>query len=64
MKARELRQRTDAELVETLQKLRESLFQLRVQRTMNQLKDVHRPAQVRKDIARVLHILHERGVKV
>lgn len=64
MKARELRQRTDAELLEQLQKLRETLFQLRVQRTTNQLKDKHKPMQVRKDIARILLILHERGIQV
>lgn len=64
MKARELRQHSDAELQDQLKRLRETLFQLRVQRTTNQLKDVHRPKQIRKDIARVLLVLGERGIKV
>jgi large subunit ribosomal protein L29 len=60
VKAKEFRQRTDAELRDQLRRLRESLFQARAQKTTNQLANPHHMAQIRKDIARVLHVMSER----
>jgi large subunit ribosomal protein L29 len=64
MKAEELRQKTPAELRELLHQLREELFNLRYQVATNRLKQVHRIREVRKDIARTLTILREKGVKL
>lgn len=64
MKAEELRQKTPAELRDLLHQLREELFNLRYQVMTNRLKQVHRIREVRKDIARTLTILREKGIKL
>lgn len=60
MKASEIRELDDAELQRRLASLREELFNLRFQLATGQLENTGRVRQVRKDIARIMTILHER----
>ncbi|MCL6562246.1 MAG: 50S ribosomal protein L29 [Firmicutes bacterium] len=60
MKAKELRELTDQELQAKLRDLKEELFKLRFQLATAALENPMRIRQVRKDIARVHTILHER----
>jgi large subunit ribosomal protein L29 len=62
MKASELRELSDAELVEKLDELKEELFNLRFQNVTGQLDNPRRLKQVRHDIARVLTVQREREV--
>jgi large subunit ribosomal protein L29 len=52
-----------AELQEQLEKDRQELFNLRFQSATQQLGNTRRIRQVRKNIARVLTILSERGLR-
>ena len=60
MKARELRELSDDELLQKGKDLKEELFNLRFQRATGQLDNVMRPSQVKRDIARIETILRER----
>lgn len=60
MKTRELRQMSDAELVEQHDELKEELFNLRFRLATGQLDNYARLGQVRRDIARVLTVQRER----
>ncbi|MCK4594669.1 50S ribosomal protein L29 [bacterium] len=60
MKAKDLRQMIEAELVSQHQELSEELMNLRFQLQMKQLTNPSRIRQVRKDIARINTILAER----
>ncbi len=59
MKAQELRQKSQAELEETLLELRQEQFNLRMQYGTGQLTRTSEVTQVRKDIARVKTIMNE-----
>ena len=59
MKASELRERTAAELDSKLQSLKEELFNLRFQLTVNQLDNPMRIKAVKKDIARVQTVIRQ-----
>ena len=59
MKATELREMTREELSAELVKLKEELFNLRFQHTINQLENPMRINAVKKDIARVMTVLRE-----
>ena len=61
MKATEIRKMTVEELNEKLKELKSELFNLRFQHAVNQLDNPHRIADVKKDIARVMTILHEKN---
>ena len=61
MKAQELRDMTSAELNTKLKELKEELFNLRFQSAINQLENTHRITDVKKDIARVMTVLHEKN---
>jgi len=61
MKASQLRDQTVEELRDKERDLSEQLFALRLQKVTGQLEKPARVRQVRKDLARVLTILHERG---
>ncbi|MBX5467831.1 MAG: 50S ribosomal protein L29 [Firmicutes bacterium] len=63
MKAKELRELSDAELQAKLQGLKEELFKLRFQLATASLENPMRIRQVRKDIARVHTVLHERTLQ-
>ncbi len=59
MKASEIRELTAAELESKLKDLKAELFNLRFQHAVNQLDNPMRISAVKKDIARVMTILHE-----
>ena len=63
MKAHELRQMTDEELLAKLDELKEELFQLRFQKATQAgaVDKPHRFRQIRRDIARIKTILNERA---
>ena len=60
MKASELRELSDAELVEKLEEFKEELFNLRFQNVTGQLDNPRRLKVVRHHIARVLTVQRER----
>ena len=61
MKAVDIRQMTVEELNAKLKELKSELFNLRFQHAVNQLDNPHKIADVKKDIARVMTILHEKN---
>ena len=61
MKAEELREMSADALNAKLKELKEELFTLRFQHAINQLDNPHKIADVKKDIARVMTILHEKN---
>ena len=61
MKANEVRKLSAAELETKLADLKKDLFNLRLQHATNQLDNPIRIAEVKKDIARVMTILHEKN---
>ena len=61
MKATELRNMTSEELNGKLKELKEELFNLRFQHAINQLDNPHKIEEVKKDIARVMTVLHEKN---
>lgn len=62
MRASEIRGMASEELRTRLQETRRELFNLRQQWYAGSLQDHNRLKAVRKDIARILTILHERGL--
>ncbi len=60
VKAQALREMTSQELREQLEKDRQELFNLRFQAATQQLDNPRRSREVRKNIARILTLLHER----
>jgi large subunit ribosomal protein L29 len=60
VKARELRELSSEELQHKQQELIEELFNLRFQLATSQIENVGRIAAVRRDIARVKTVQHER----
>jgi large subunit ribosomal protein L29 len=61
MKAKELRQLSEGELLLKEKELGEELFNLRFQHATGQLDNVMRIPQVKRDIARVKTILEEKA---
>ncbi|WP_433828334.1 50S ribosomal protein L29 [Actinoplanes sp. CA-015351] len=60
VKATELRELSDEELVAKVQEAKAELFNLRVQRATGQLDNHRRLQVVRKDIAKIYTIMRER----
>ena len=60
MTGKEVREKTDAELLTTLHSLYEELFNLRIAKVSANLTNPSRFKFVRKDIARVKTVLNER----
>lgn len=60
MKAREIRELTDAEAQAKLRDLRQELFHLRLQQETARLERSSRIREVRREIARIETILNER----
>lgn len=60
MTAKEMRTKTPAELNVELKELKDSLYKLRFQHSINQLDNPHKIVETKKDIARVLTILREK----
>jgi large subunit ribosomal protein L29 len=63
VKAAELRDMTTAELRERLEQDRQELFNLRFQAATQQLDNPRRIRAVRKNVARILTVLSDRGTK-
>lgn len=63
MKAAALREMATVELQEQLEKDRQELFNLRFQSATQQMENTRQIRQVRKNIARILTILSERGLR-
>ena len=61
MKAEEVRQKTDDELCDQLGDLQKEAFNLRFQQASGQLENNARVREVRRDIARIKTVLHERS---
>ncbi|MBI11131.1 MAG: 50S ribosomal protein L29 [Rhodospirillaceae bacterium] len=60
MKVEDLRQKSDDELNQEVLDLRKEAFNLRFQRASGQLENTARVRQVRRDIARLKTVLHQR----
>ncbi|MHB1358511.1 MAG: 50S ribosomal protein L29 [Rhodocyclaceae bacterium] len=60
MKATELRQKNEADLGKELLELRKAQFSLRMQLATQQLSNTSQVGKLRKDIARIKTIQHER----
>jgi len=60
MKAKELREKTAAELADKEHELAEQLFALRLQKTTGQLEKPSRMRALRKELARVLTVRREK----
>ena len=60
MKARQLRDMTDAELMRTLGDRRQELFNLRFQSATGALENSARLRSAKREIARILTVRHER----
>ncbi len=63
MKAKELREKSEAELLELLEEQYKDLFKLRMQKSVTELKTTHMLLQARKNIARIKTILKEFQLK-
>ena len=61
MKARELRELTDDELVNKEQELKDQLFKLKFQHALGQLEDAMKLKNIKKDLARIKTILSEKS---
>ena len=59
-KTAEIRRMTDAEIAGALDDARQEMFNLRFQRASGKLEDYTRIRQLKKEIARLLTIQHER----
>lgn len=64
MKADKIRDLSSDELAAKEKELQETVFKLRFQLATGQIDDPVKIRHVRKDLARVKTIRHERGVKV
>ncbi|HOO74042.1 MAG TPA: 50S ribosomal protein L29 [Tepiditoga sp.] len=64
MKATELVQLTEQELIQKFEETKKKLFELRFQLEMGQLKNTSTIKQVKKDIARIKTILRERELGI
>ena len=60
MKANELRDLSDEELIERMRETRKQLFNLRFQHATGQLDNPRKLGQVRQDIARIMTVQGER----
>lgn len=63
MKTKELRVKSEAELQKLLQERRGELRQLRFKVVRKEAKDTSEVRKIKRDIARILSILHEEGNK-
>lgn len=59
MKAKEIRELSAEELTTKLGELKKDLFNLRLQHATNQLDNVNKISEVKRDIARVNTVLRE-----
>lgn len=60
MLAKEIRERSNTEILQEIEALKDELFNLRFQQATGQLSDTARLKTVKKDIARMKTVLTER----
>ncbi|MDX2162462.1 MAG: 50S ribosomal protein L29 [bacterium] len=60
---RELREKTEKELLDMLEDQREAVFNLRFQRGFGQLDDQNAIKRTQRDIARIMMVLREREIQ-
>lgn len=63
MKASELKEMKDAELVEKENELRENVFRMRFKLATGDIEDSSQIKKAKKDIARIKTILNERSIE-
>lgn len=61
MKAKNFKDMSAAELDSKLKELKDELFHLRFQHAINQLDNPHKINDVKRDIARVMTVLHDKN---
>ena len=61
MKVKEIRELSTEQLEKKLSELKRELFNLRFQHAINQLDNPHKITDVKRDIARVMTVLHEKN---
>ncbi len=61
MKAKELRELTAEELLKRKKDLKEEVFNLRFRHSTGQLENTSRMGMIKKDIARIELVLHEKA---
>jgi large subunit ribosomal protein L29 len=64
LKAKELRKLTNDELIVKYNELKNKLFDLKMKKTFGQVEDTASIRIIKRDIARILTILNERGIKL
>lgn len=64
LKAKDLRKLTNDELRVKYNELKNKLFDAKIKKTFGQLEDTASIRIIKRDIAKVLTILNERGIKV
>ena len=63
MTAKEIREKSNTELLQEIETLKDELFNLRFQHAVNQLDNPLRLVEVKKDIARVKTVLKEKELE-
>ena len=63
MKAADIRQMTDDQMRDEIERLKKEQFNLRFQRATGQLENTARVRQVRRDIARLTTVAGEKSAK-
>lgn len=64
MKTSEIRKFETPKLEQRVQELKKELYELRFQQAVGQLEDTARIGKIRKAIAQILTIIHERKLKI
>ena len=62
MKPKEMRDLTGEELRQKMSETREELFKLRLQKSVGEIEQPMRIRTLRRDVARMLTIMKERGI--
>ena len=62
MKIVEIRDRTETELLEIYEQKTKRLFDIRFEAASSQIQNPHESKEIKRDIARILTVLRERGV--
>ena len=60
MTAKEIREKSNTELLQEIETLKDELFNLRFQQATGQLENTARMRMVKKDIARIKTVIRER----
>ncbi len=64
IKAKELRKLTNDELITKYNELKNKLFDLRMKKAFGQIEDTASIRIIRRNIAKILTVLREKGVKL